>query len=439
LSRGERATTRTVVVESLDHEGQGVAHADGKVVFIEGALAGETVEIVALKRRPSYDVATVARVVHGSSQRVTPRCVHYGICGGCSMQHLDARAQVAAKQRVLEDCLERIGRVKPELMLAAVQGPSWGYRYRARFSVRDVRQKGGVLVGFHEKRSSFIVDMCECHVVPPEISSLLVPIRDLVQSISIRDRLPQIELAIGDSVTVLVFRILAPLTHGDEDVLRAFADRHGVSIFLQPKGPDTVARFHPQTGSALDYQLPEFGLRFPFSPAEFTQVNHAINRVLVRRAISMLDPQPGERIADLFCGLGNFSLAIARRGATVVGIEGNAALVRRARENAVSNGLQAEATFEGHNLFTVGPEDIAAWGPFDKLLVDPPRDGAIDLMKSLAAPFPHRIVYVSCSPGTLARDAGVLVNVHGYRLAAAGVVNMFPHTSHVESIALFEH
>lgn len=438
MKRGEPVAERTVVVESLDHEGQGVAHVDGKVVFIEGALAGETVEITALKRKPAYEFATVVRVVRESSQRVVPRCPHYGTCGGCSMQHVDARAQLAAKQRVLEDNLERIGRVMPEVMLPAVQGPTWGYRYRARFSVRDVRKKGGVLVGFHEKRSSFVVDMRECHVVPPAVSSLLGPLRALVEALSIRDRMPQIELAIGDAVTVLVFRILAPLTHRDEDVLRAFADRHGVCIFLQSKGPETVVRFHPADAPELDYLLPEFGLRFPFSPTEFTQVNHAVNRVLVRRAISMLDPRPGERIADLFCGLGNFSLAIARRGATVVGIEGSTTLVRRAQENAATNGLQGTTSFESRNLFTVSPEDVAAWGPFEKMLIDPPRDGAIELVKSLAEPFPRRIVYVSCSPGTLARDAGVLVNVHGYRLSAAGVVNMFPHTSHVESIALFD-
>jgi 23S rRNA (uracil1939-C5)-methyltransferase len=407
-------------------------------LFIEGALAGETVEITPLKRKPAYEFATVVRVVRESSQRAVPRCAHFGTCGGCSLQHLDPRAQVAAKQRVLEDNLERIGRVRPEVMLAAIQGPAWGYRYRARFSVRDVRKKGAVLVGFHEKRSSFVVDMRECHVVPPAVSRLLVPLRGLVESLSMRDRLPQIELAIGDAVTVLVFRILAPLTRGDEEALRAFADRHGVCAYLQTKGPETVVRFHPIDAPALDYVLPEFDLRFPFSPAEFTQVNHAVNRVLVRRAMAMLDPRPGERIADLFCGLGNFSLAIARRGATVVGIEGSAALVRRAQEIAAGNGLQASTRFEARNLFTVLADDIAAWGRFDKMLIDPPRDGAIDLVKSLAAPFPQRIVYVSCSPATLARDAGVLVNVHGYRLSAAGVVNMFPHTSHVESIALFD-
>lgn len=438
MSRGDAAAVRTVVVESLDHEGQGVAHVDGKVVFIEGALAGETVEISALKRRPAYEFATVVRVLRQSSQRVTPRCPHFGTCGGCSMQHLDPRAQLAAKQRVLEDNLARIGRVSPELVLPAVQGPAWGYRYRARFSVRDVRKKGGVLVGFHEKRSSYVVDMDQCHVVPPAISALLLPLRALVSSLSIRERMPQIELAIGESVTVLVFRILAPLTRSDQDALRDFADRHDVCIYLQSKGPDTVVRFHPPDAAELDYTLPEFDVRFPFSPAEFTQVNHAVNRVLVRRALSALDPRPGERIGDLFCGLGNFSLAIARSGATVVGMEGSETLVRRARENAAVNALEARTSFETRNLFAVEPADVAAWGAFDKLLIDPPRDGAIDLVKALAEPFPRRIVYVSCSAGTLARDAGVLVNVHGYRLSAAGVVNMFPHTSHVESIAVFD-
>lgn len=438
MTAREPALVRTVAVESLDHEGQGIAHVDGKVVFIEGALPGEVVEIEVRRRRPSYDVATTTRVISESSQRVTPRCAHFGVCGGCSMQHLDPRAQVAAKQRVLEDNLQRIGQVRPESMLPPVHGPAWGYRYRARLSVRDVRKKGGVLVGFHEKRSSYVVDMRECHVVPPAISALLVPLRALVESLSIRERMPQIELAIGDAVTVLVFRNLEPLTAADEAALRAFADDHGVCVYLQPKGPDTVVRLHPMDAPALDYLLPEFDLRLPFSPAEFTQVNHQVNGVLVRRAMALLDPQPGERIADLFCGLGNFSLAIARRGAHVYGVEGSAALVRRAQDNAAVNGLAGMSAFAVKDLFTVTPEDISGWGRLDKLLIDPPRDGAMAVVKALAEPFPQRIVYVSCSPGTLARDAGVLVNVHGYRLAAAGIVNMFPHTSHVESIALFE-
>ena len=436
--RNQGGTIRTVTVESLDHEGKGVAHDDGKVIFVEGALPGEVARVRATRSKAAFEVATAEHIERESSLRVTPRCPHFGVCGGCSMQHLDASAQVAAKQRVLEDNLERIGSALPEVILPAIHGPSWGYRYRARLSVRDVRKKGGVLVGFHEKKSSFVVEMSECHVLPPRWSAMLLPFRELIGALSIRDRMPQIEIASGESVDAMVLRILAPLTPADETLLRAFADHWGVCIYLQSKGPDTVRRFHPLDALPLDYVLPEFGLRFPFSPAEFTQVNHAVNRVLVSRAIRLLDPQPGERVADMFCGLGNFSLPIARRGADVTGIEGSEALVRRATENAATNGLSDRARFEVRDLFQITSDDIATLGAFDKMLIDPPRDGAMALVKALEAALPKRIVYVSCSPATLARDAGVLVNVHGYRLTAAGVVNMFPHTGHVESIALFD-
>lgn len=429
---------RPLKVESLDHEGKGVAHEDGKVVFIEGALPGETAHIRVTRSRTAFDVAVADSIEHPSSQRVDPQCPHFGVCGGCSLQHLDARAQVAAKQRVLEDNLARIGSVRPEIMLGAIHGPTWGYRYRARLSVRDVHQKGGVLVGFRERKSSYVADMSECHVLPRRWSDRLVPLRRLVEGLSIRDRMPQIEIACGESVDVMVLRILAPLTKGDEALLRTFADRWDVCIYLQSKGPETICRLHPIDAPELDYTLPEFDLRFPFGPSEFTQVNYAVNRVLVSRAIRLLDPKPGERVADMFCGLGNFSLPIARRGANVVGYEGSDALVRRARETATLNGLSAMATFEATDLFTITPEQFAALGSFDKMLIDPPRDGAIELVKSLGSAPPKRIVYVSCAPGTLARDAGVLVNVHGYRLRAAGVVNMFPHTAHVESIAVFD-
>lgn len=436
--RPQGGTVRTVTVESLDHEGKGVAHDDGKVIFVEGALPGEIARVRATRSKAAFEVAVAEHIERESSLRVAPRCPHYGVCGGCSMQHLDASAQVAAKQRVLEDNLERIGSAKPEVVLPAIHGPTWGYRYRARLSVRDVRKKGGVLVGFHEKKSSFVADMGECHVLPKRWSDMLLPMRELVAGLSIRDRMPQIEIASGESVDAMVLRILAPLTPADEALLRAFADAWGVCVYLQSKGPDTVRRFHPLDAPALDYVLPEFGLRFPFSPAEFTQVNHAVNRVLVSRAMRLLDPRPGERVADLFCGLGNFSLPIARLGADVVGIEGSDALVRRAMENAAANGLAERTRFEVRDLFEVTTDDIAKLGAFDKMLIDPPRDGAMALVKALEAALPKRIVYVSCSPATLARDAGVLVNVHGYRLTAAGVVNMFPHTGHVESIALFD-
>lgn len=425
-------------VESLDQEGRGVAHVDGKVIFIEGGLTGELVEYAPYRRKASFELADATRILRASSSRVTPRCPHFGLCGGCTMQHLEPRAQVAAKQRVLEDNLARIGKVRPESMLAPIRGPDWGYRYRARISTRYVIKKETMLVGFHERRSSFIADMRSCEVLPPRISALLMPLRELLGGLSIRERLPQIELAIGDAVDVLVLRILEPLSDADGDAVRRFADKHSVQIFLQTKGPETALPFHPLASPALQYRIPDYGLVFPFKPTDFTQVNHDINRVLVRRAMTLLDPQPGERVGDFFCGLGNFSLAIAACGAQVFGVEGNAALVSRARENAKANGLEARCEFTDRNLFEVTPEDWKAFGPFDRVLIDPPRDGAMELVKSLCEAPPARIVYVSCSPATLARDANVLVNTGGYRLTAAGVVNMFPHTSHVESIAVFE-
>ncbi|HRH82554.1 MAG TPA: 23S rRNA (uracil(1939)-C(5))-methyltransferase RlmD [Thiobacillaceae bacterium] len=427
-------------IESLDHEGRGVAHrADGKTVFVDGALTGELVEASSYRKKDSYEQAQVTRIVRPSAYRVTPRCAWFGTCGGCTHQHLDESAQVAAKQRVLEDCFAHIGKLKPETMLPPVHGPTWGYRRKARLSVRNVPKKGGVLVGFHERRSSYVADMLGCQVLPEKVGRLLPELRRLVSELSIRDRLPQIELAMGDTVIVLVLRILEPLSPDDEAVVRAFADTHGIQIWLQPKGPDTAHPFHPPDGPRLAYTLPEFRLEFPFKPTEFTQVNHDVNRMLVRRAMGMLNARPGERIADFFCGLGNFSLPIARGGARVSGYEGSMALVGRALENARLNGLADLCEFRMMDLFTLSAPELKALGRFDKWLVDPPRDGAIELVKAIEEDTaPARIVYVSCSPSTLARDAAVLVHTKGYRLKAAGVANMFPHTAHVESIALFE-
>ncbi|MBI2311206.1 MAG: 23S rRNA (uracil(1939)-C(5))-methyltransferase RlmD [Betaproteobacteria bacterium] len=428
----------TVRIESLDQEGRGVGRVGGKVVFVEGALPGETVTYRAYRRKPTFEMGEAESVARESAMRVVPCCPHFGTCGGCSLQHLEAGAQVAAKQRVLEENLARIGKVQPEVILAPIRGPSWGYRYRARLSSRWVEKKGGVLVGFHERRSSYIADMETCLVLPPRIGALIRPLRNLVGSLSRPDRMPQIEVAIGGYADVLVFRILEPLTGQDEEALRAFADAHGVQIYLQPHGPDSAYRFHPVQGPELSYSIPEFDVILPFKPTEFTQVNLAMNRVLVRRAVGLLDPRPGEWVADLFCGLGNFTLPIARRGANVVGFEGSAALVARARENAVRNGLAERTAFVEANLFAATGDWLAGQGRFDKILFDPPRDGAVEAVKALGAEGPWRIVYVSCNPATLARDAGVLVHVKGYRLKAAGIVNMFPHTAHVESVALFE-
>ena len=426
------------LIESLDQEGRGVAHREDKTVFIEGALPGESVEFSSYRKKRNFELATLSRIFKESALRSAPRCPFFGTCGGCSLQHLDARAQVAAKQRVLEDDLWHIGRVAPDLILPAIHGPAWEYRHRARLSVRFVAKKGGVLVGFHEKRSSYVADMTSCEVMPRHVSALIGPLRAALGRLSIRDRIPQVEVAVGEAATVLVLRILQPLTAEDRAVLEEFEARHAVRFYLQPKGPDSAQPLSMDAETDLYYALPEFGLELKFAPTDFTQVNHAINRVLVRRALCLLDPQPGERVADLFCGIGNFALAIARRGAQVIGVEGSAELVRRAEANAAANGLAASAQFRVLNLFDADDAAVAARGPLDRMLIDPPREGAIAVAKALTEDGPARIVYISCNPATLARDAAFLVHTSGYALSAAGVVNMFPHTSHVESIAVFD-
>lgn len=426
-------------IESLDHEGRGVAHVDGKAIFIEGSLPGEVVEYASYRRKPSYEKAHALTVLCASSQRVKPPCPHFGMCGGCSMQHLNLAGQTAAKQRVLEDALWHIARLKPEQLFPPIAGTGWGYRLRARLSVRYVASKGGALVGFREKHSSYVAVMDSCAVLPPHVSALIPALKTLIDGMSQPDRMPQIEVAVGGSRTVLLLRHLEPLKAGDLDRLRNFADAYGIIWYLQSKGPETVTLFHPADAGLLTYELPDFALELLFHPTEFTQVNHGVNRMLVRRAMGLLKPRAGERIADLFCGLGNFTLPIARCGARVLGVEGSPALVKRAQENAAHNGLVAQCEFAVANLFEATGESFAALGAFDKLLIDPPREGAIALVKAIPAEGgPRCIVYVSCSPATLARDAAVLVHEKGYRLCGAGIANMFPHTSHLESIALFE-
>jgi 23S rRNA (uracil1939-C5)-methyltransferase len=442
------ATDEWLEVESLDLEAQGVAHnAEGKVVFIEGALPGERVQVQVQRRKNQWEQAGMTALARESAQRVRPACPHFGLhagaCGGCKMQHLHPAAQVAVKQRTLEDNLWHLGKVEPERVLRPIEGPAWGYRYRARLSVRFVAKKGTVLVGFHERKSRYIADMRECHVLPPQVSALLLPLRDLVMAMDARETLPQIELSMGDEVLALVLRHLEPLGAGDLARLRAFGEAHGVQWWLQPKGPDSVRRLDDD-GPQLAYALPEYGVVMPFKPTDFTQVNPHINRVLVHRAVRLLDVQAHERVIDWFCGLGNFTLPLATLAREVMGIEGSETLVQRARENARHNGLSA--SFAARDLFELTPETLAANGVADKWLVDPPREGALALAKATAdlvqsgSPWrpPVRIVYVSCSPATLARDAGLLVHQAGYRCTAAGVVNMFPHTAHVESIAVFD-
>lgn len=442
---------QTVIeIESLDMEGRGVGHlqnedgTQGKVIFVEGALPGERVSFQSFRRKPKWEAATLTALHSESSLRVKPKCTYFGICGGCAMQHLEPSAQVAVKQRVLEDNLKHIGNVRAETMMRPIYGPTWGYRYRARLSVRNVVKKGGVLVGFHERKSSYIADMKTCEILPPHVSAMLVPLRELVASLSIFEQMPQIELAVGEDVTALVMRNMAPLTVEDQDKLRAFADQYHVQWWLQPKGPDTVYPFYP-TDVQLHYVLPEFDVKMPFKPTDFTQVNHHINRVLVARALRLLDVQPQDRVADLFCGLGNFTLPLATQAREVVGIEGSNTLTERALENARVNGLESKTSFYSRNLFEATTEDFAALGKFERMLIDPPREGAIAVCQAIAGlgekqpdMKPKRIVYVSCNPSTLARDAGFLVHQGGYVLRQAGVVNMFPHTAHVESIAVFD-
>ena len=437
-------------VEALDLEGQGVAHrADGKVVFIEGALPGERVQVSIARRKNQWEQGQMSALGRESAQRVRPGCpnfgLHAGACGGCKMQHLHPAAQVAVKQRVLEDNLWHLAKVRPERIVRPIEGPAWGYRDRARLSVRFVAKKGTVLIGFHERKSSYVADMTVCPVLPPRVSALLLPLRRLIGAMDQRDRLPQIELAVGDGVTALVLRHLEPLTAPDLQRLRDFGTVHGVQWWLQPKGPETAHRLD-DGGPDLAYRLPGFGITMPFKPTDFTQVNAQINRVLVERAVQLLAPEPHERVIDWFCGLGNFTLPLATRAREVLGIEGSETLVVRARANARLNGLQARTRFEARNLFEIGAEELRAGGAAERWLVDPPREGAFALAKALAELHgaagwnaPRRIVYVSCNPATLARDAGLLVHQAGYRCSLAGVVNMFPHTAHTESLAVFDH
>ena len=461
-------------VDALDLDAQGVAHrADGKVVFIDGALPYELVSAQVHRSKSSFDKGTVTAIHRESSQRVRPQCPHFGLhtgsCGGCKMQHLHPGAQVAVKQRVLEDNLARIGQVRPDLILRPIEGPAWGYRYRARLSVRFVRKKGTVLVGFHERKSHFVADMAQCAVLPPHVSALLLPLRGLIASMDAAESIPQIELAVGDAppfgasgtaTTALVLRHLQPLSQADLARLQDFAALHlGVQWWLQPKGPQTIACLPGRGGEAalpLAYALPQFDVEMPFRPTDFTQVNPYINRTLVSRALSLLQLGRQERVIDWFCGLGNFTLPLATLAAQVVGVEGDASLVQRARDNYRDNAARAHRSstlapthFVVRNLFEMDPQVLRDDGVAHKWLLDPPREGAYALVKALAAlqqspdlrgswMAPQRLVYVSCNPATLARDAGVLVQEAGYRCVSAGVVNMFPHTAHVESIAVFE-
>jgi 23S rRNA (uracil1939-C5)-methyltransferase len=423
------------VVTDLSHDGRGVAHHEGKTIFVDDALPGERVVWSVYKRSRNFDEAALKEVLEPSADRAVPACPHFGVCGGCVLQHLQPEQQLAFKQTQLLESLARIGKVTPANVLPPLQADVWNYRRKARLAARWVPKKARTVVGFRERSTPFIADLKGCPVLQPPADRLVEPLSMLASALSVRDRLPQIEVAVADDVTALVIRILQPLTQGDHELLHAFAREHDVEIYLQPGGYETVA---PLAGSTpLVYRLPAYDLALEFLPTDFVQVNAALNRRMVDRAIELLETSPTERVLDLFCGLGNFSLPLARRAGQVVGVEGEAGLVARARANSVRNGL-ANTEFHVANLAS---EELpaAAWAQsrYDKILLDPPRAGAREILPVVARSGAGRVLYISCHPGSLARDAGILVQEHGYTLASAGVMDMFPHTAHVESAALF--
>jgi 23S rRNA (uracil1939-C5)-methyltransferase len=429
--------TGEIRIESLSHDARGVGHLDGKTVFVEGALPGERVEYGVLRSKPSYDNASATAILDVSPDRaLQPRCATFGICGGCSLQHLKEGAQLRYKQRIVEENFLKIGNVAPETWLSPISGPSWAYRRKARIGVKLVPKKGGVLVGFREKRSAYITDIEYCHVLDRRVADLIPGIRALITGLSCPDRIPQIEIAAGDDAVVLVFRHLVAFTKEDLDDLRAFSQQTGAQVWLQPGGPDSVEVLSPVSPPPLEYALSEFDITIRFRPTDFTQVNIAVNRQMVSRAVEWLELKPDDEVVDLFCGLGNFTLPLAKHCKNVFGIEGDDMLVTGAKENARRNGI-SNAKFAVGDLYT--DSETAPWGTkkFNKLLIDPPRSGALEVVKHIPADGPERIVYVSCYPATLARDAGHLVHTLGYKMKAASVMDMFPQTSHVESIALF--
>jgi 23S rRNA (uracil1939-C5)-methyltransferase len=423
-------------VVDLAHDGRGVARIAGKAVFVEGALPGERVRLKIGKRRRQFDEAALVEILESSADRVTPKCPHFGVCGGCSLQHLSPAAQLAAKERQLIENLERIGRVKPERVLAPVRGSPFGYRRRARLGVKYVHKKGRVLAGFRERNKPYLADLHRCEILLERFAELPAELAALVETLTIRERVPQVEVAAGDAAAALVFRVMETPTPSDLEKLEHFGERLGVQIHLQPGGLDTIRPLGAEP-AALAYSVDSDRVRLEFGPADFVQVNREVNLAMVERAMELLDPGPAERVLDLFCGLGNFTLPLARRAASVVGVEGDGPLVDRARDNARRNGL-SNVEFHRDNLFE--PKSLGAWAgeAYDLVLLDPPRAGALEIMERMPQWRPRRVVYISCHPGSLARDAGILVEGQGFRLVGAGVMDMFPHTTHVESVAVFE-
>ena len=428
---------REAVIESSSHDGRGVARIDGKATFVHGALPGERVRLRVVRHHRNFDEAEAEAVLEPSADRVEPACPRFGVCGGCSLQHVAPVAQIESKQQALLDALRHIGHLEPERIFAPIVGSSpWGYRRKARLGVKYVGKKGKVLVGFRERSSSFVTDTERCPVLHPRVGEALAALAALIGSLDIRERVPQVEVAMGDERCILVFRVLAPPSAGDAERLRSFGAAHGFVVYLQEGGLDSIRPLDPP-GVQLTYALPEFDVELEFRPGDFTQVNFEVNRLMVARAVELLRPQPQERVLDLFCGLGNFTLPLARRAAEVVGVEGEAGLVARARANALRNGI-GNARFYTANLYAALDAEPWLRERFEAALLDPPRTGAVEVLPLLPRLGVERLVYVSCYPGTLARDAAELVQRHGYRLVGAGAMDMFPHTAHVESIAVFQ-
>jgi len=437
-SRSTAADSSIVEVDIVDlsHDGRGVARIDGKAVFVSGALSGERVRVRRTGKHRHYDEATVEAIVQPSADRVTPRCAHFGVCGGCALQHLSASAQIAAKQHVLLENLERIGKVRPATILPALTDEPWGYRRKARLGVKFVDKKGRVLVGFRETNGRYIADIKRCEVLHPAVGERIEAIAALLESLDACRTIPQIEVAAGDDRVALIFRHLHPLSDRDTQALAAFGRSHDLAIYLQPGGIDSVAPLEPGD-AALSFRLPAFDLEIEFRPLDFIQVNAGMNRRMIEHALALLAPRRGDRALDLFCGLGNFTLPLARSGADVVGVEGEAGLVSRAADNARRNKVE-NARFYTADLAADQRDTAWAKADYDLMLLDPPRSGAAEVLEYLPGKKVRRVVYVSCHPGSLARDAGILVERHGFDLVSAGVMDMFPHTAHVESIALFE-
>lgn len=427
------APEETATIAGLTHAGEGVVHG-GKTVFVPGALPGERILFRRTRRHRQHDDGELVQVLQAAPERVTPRCQHFGVCGGCALQHMDPQAQLSAKEHELQDTLARVARVQPRHWLAPLSGPAWGYRRRARLGAKFVRKKNCVVVGFRERAAPYVAQLKACLVLAAPAGELITPLAQVLDELTIREQLPQIEVAVADNATALVLRVLTPPAPADLARLKAFAAAHAVRLFLQPGGLESVSALEP-VGEPLYYRLPRFDLTLEFAPTDFIQVNGAVNEALVSRALELLELTPGARVLDLFCGLGNFTLALARHAHSVVGVEGEAALIERARGNAARNGL-GNAEFHVANL--AAEERGPAWlqGRYSHVLLDPPRSGARELLPALGALAPERVLYISCHPGSLARDLGVLVHEHGMTLEAAGVVDMFPHTAHVESLAL---